>query len=244
MESKDWFEEWFNSPYYHLLYANRNDAEAELFIQQIAGFLGIAQGAKVLDVACGKGRHSKTLAKLGFDVTGIDLSVNSINEARQSACSTLHFDVWDMRHVYKPNTFNFVFNLFSSFGYFDDERDDYACINAFAENLQPQGTLVIDYINSEAAVKAMKPREIIQRGETQFHIQKRLENGFIKKKIEFLADGEDYSFEEQLKVINQFRFNQMLTSAGFTLQHTFGDYALNKFEPSSSPRLIMVAQKI
>ncbi|MBP6732459.1 MAG: methyltransferase domain-containing protein [Chitinophagales bacterium] len=244
MGSKNWFEEWFNSPYYHLLYSNRNDAEAELFIKQIAGFLNIQQAAKVLDVACGKGRHSKTLAKLGFEVTGIDLSENSIAEAKQSACETLHFDVWDMRKAYKPGGFDFVFNLFSSFGYFDDEREDYACINAFAENLTPRGTLVIDYINSEVAVKGMKPREIIQRGETQFHIQKRLENGFIKKKIEFLAQGEDYSFEEQLKVINQFRFNQMLSSAGFTIQHTFGDYALNKFEPSSSPRLIMVAQKL
>lgn len=243
MTTKNWFEEWFNSPYYHLLYNNRSEQEAEQFIQKIAEYLKINTHAKVLDVACGKGRHSKTLAKLGFEVTGIDLSENSIAEAKLYDCQNLHFEVWDMRHTYRKNGFEYVFNLFSSFGYFDDERDDYACINAFAENLQPGGTLLIDYINSQYAVKMMKPREIIQRGETQFHIQKRLENGFIKKKIEFLANGEDYSFEEQLKVINQNKFAQMLSSAGLKLKETFGDYALNKFDPSSSPRLIMVATK-
>jgi cyclopropane fatty-acyl-phospholipid synthase-like methyltransferase len=243
MTTKNWFEEWFNSPYYHLLYNNRSEQEAGQFIQKIAEYLKINEHAKVLDVACGKGRHSKTLAKLGFEVTGIDLSENSIAEAKLYDCQNLHFEVWDMRNTYRKNGFEYVFNLFSSFGYFDDERDDYACINAFAENLQPGGTLLIDYINSQYAVKMMKPREIIQRGETQFHIQKRLENGFIKKKIEFLANGEDYSFEEQLKVINQNKFAQMLSSAGLELKETFGDYALNKFDPSSSPRLIMVATK-
>lgn len=243
MADKNWFEEWFNSPYYHLLYSNRNEEEAECFIQQISKYLNIPTSAKVLDVACGKGRHSKTLAKLGFNVTGIDLSPNSIAEARNFNCDNMHFDVWDMRKTYKQNEFDFVFNLFSSFGYFDDERDDYACINAFYENLKANGTLVLDYINTECAVKTMKPRDIIQRGEVQFHIQKKLENGFIKKKIEFLAEGENFIFEEQLKIINQYKFEQMLNAAGFILNHTFGDYQLNKFDSTNSPRLIFVATK-
>ena len=243
MSDKNWFEEWFDSPYYHILYANRSEAEAELFIQKISTRLNIATGAKVLDVACGKGRHSKTLAKLGFDVTGIDLSPNSITEARKFNCENMRFDVWDMRKTYKANEFDFVFNLFSSFGYFDDEQEDYACINGFYENLKPNGTLVLDYINTECAVKMMKPREIIQRGEIQFHIQKKLEKGFIKKKIEFLADGENYAFEEQLKVINQYKFTLMLEQSGFEIQYVFGDYQLNKFDAANSPRLIFVAVK-
>ena len=243
MSTKNWFEEWFNSPYYHLLYANRSEAEAENFIKRISEHLQIPNGAKVLDVACGKGRHSKTLAKLGFDVTGIDLSENSIDEARKFNCSNMRFDVWDMRKTYKANAFDFVFNLFSSFGYFEDERDDYACIDAFYENLKPGGTLILDYMNTECAVKNMKPREIVQRDDIQFHIQKKLEMGFIKKKIEFLADGENYTFEEQLKVINQFKFTKMLEDCGFEIQHFFGDYELNEFNPASSMRLIFAAKK-
>lgn len=239
----NWFEEWFNSPYYHILYANRNEVEAESFIKNISVCINIPQGAKVLDVACGKGRHSKTLAKLGYRVTGIDLSVNSITEARKFQCPDLNFEVWDMRNTFSAGVFDYVFNLFSSFGYFDDEQDDYACINAFAGNLKPGGMLVLDYINSEWAVKTMKPREIIQRGDLQFHIQKKLENGFIKKKIEFLTNGENHTYQEQLKVINRDKFETMLTGAGFTIKHVFGDYVLNNFTAATSPRLILVAQK-
>jgi len=238
-----WFQEWFNSPYYHLLYSNRSEAEAELFINKISSFLKIPSHANVLDVACGKGRHSKTLAKLGFNVTGIDLSENSIADARKFNCDNMRFDVWDMRKAYKHNEFDFVFNLFSSFGYFDDEKDDYDCINSFFEDLKPGGKLILDYINTDCAVKLMKPREIVQRGEIQFHIQKKLENGFIKKKIEFLAEGENYLFEEKLKVINQHKFNQMLIQSNFEIKYTFGDYELNPFNTVASPRLIFVAEK-
>jgi 2-polyprenyl-3-methyl-5-hydroxy-6-metoxy-1,4-benzoquinol methylase len=239
-----WFEEWFDSPYYHLLYENRSEAEANTFIKKISAALQIPQDAKILDAACGKGRHSLTLAKLGFDVTGIDLSQNSISYAKQFESANLKFAVHDIREVYKKEGFDYVFNLFSSFGYCEDDAEDNKAMKAFAENLKEGGTLVLDYINSEWAVKAMKPRDIIQRGETQFHIKKRIEKGFIKKKIEFLAGGENHTFEEQLKVINLFRFEKMFQEAGFELKKTYGDYELNEFISTSSPRLIMVAQKV
>lgn len=243
MADKQWFETWFDSPYYHTLYANRSAEEAEKFITAISTHLRIQPNAKVLDVACGKGRHSKTLAKMGFDVMGIDLSKNSIDDAKQYKCGNLHFDVWDMRETYRENSFDYVFNLFSSFGYFDNEEDDYVAIQAMYNNLKPGGTLVLDYINTEYAIKHMKNREIVPRGDIHFHIQKRLEKGFIKKKIEFLVNGEDFSFEEQLKVINQFRFDEMLSTANFTLLETFGDYELNTFNAATSQRLILVARK-
>lgn len=239
----DWFEEWFNSPYYHQLYCHRSQEEATALIRNIVRQLAINAGDRVLDAACGKGRHSRTLAELGMDVTGIDLSPNSICLARQFETENLHFDVADIRQVYRALYFDYVLNLFSSFGYFDEDAEDEKCIAAFAGNLKPGGTLLIDYINTELAVKMMKPREIIQRDQTQFHIQKRLEKGFIKKKIQFLVNGTDYSFEEQLKVINRFRFEKMLHSAGFSLTHIFGDYELNAFDQATSPRLILVAQK-
>jgi SAM-dependent methyltransferase len=244
MPNKSWFEDWFNSPYYHILYANRSEEEAELFIKAIVEFLNLSKGKKVIDIACGKGRHAKTMAKLGLDVTGIDLSPNSIAEASLCSCAKLKFDVWDMRKTYMAETYDVVFNLFSSFGYFSDDSEDLACIHAFAENLKQGGLLVFDYLNTEWAVKNMKHREIIQRNEIQFHIEKKLEDGFIKKKIDFLVDGENYSFEEQLKVINEYKIKTMLQQSGFIVQHTFGDYHLAPFESGISPRLIIVAKKL
>ena len=243
MEDKKWYEAWFDSPYYHILYANRSVDEARNFIGRLVNKFNIQAQSKVLDIACGKGRHSQTLASYGLDVTGIDLSHNSIAYAKQFENEHLHFEVWDMRQVYKPDTFDFAFNLFSSFGYFEDDAQDLLAIKAFAANLKPGGTLFLDYMNTECVVKLLKTREIVQRGDIQFHIQKKLENGFIKKKIEFLVDGADHSYTEELKIINLYRFKQMLTEAGLELKSTFGDYDLNPFDASSSMRLILVAEK-
>ena len=239
----DWFQKWFDSPYYHLLYTNRSETEAENFIKKIAAHLQIKKGAKVIDIACGKGRHARTLHSLELKVTGIDLSPNSIAYAKQFETETLQFAVCDMRQAYAVDTYQYAFNLFSSFGYFDSDAEDAKAIKAFADCLQVGGILVLDYINTQYAVANIKPREIIQREDTQFHIQKKLENGFIKKKIEFLANGEHYNFEEQLKVINLFKFEKMLASAGFKLQAQFGDYDLNIFNAATSPRLILIAIK-
>ena len=243
MDDKKWFESWFDSPYYHILYANRSADEAKNFIAALVDKFKIPRQSRVLDIACGKGRHSQTLAQYGLQVTGIDLSHNSIAYAKQFENDHLKFEVWDMRKVYKPNYFDYAFNLFSSFGYFEDDEQDLMAIKAFAANLKNGGILVLDYMNTECTVRLLKPREIIQRGETQFHIQKKVERGFIKKQIDFLVDGVDQSFTEQLKIINLYRFKEMLAEAGFELKATYGDYDLNPFDPGSSMRLILVATR-
>lgn len=243
MGGKKWYEEWFDSPYYHILYANRSADEAKNFIARIVDKFKIPPGTTVLDIACGKGRHSKTLAGYGLDVTGIDLSHNSIAYAKQFENEHLRFDVWDMRQVYKANSYQYVFNLFSSFGYFEDDAQDYLAIKAFAANLKPGGTLLLDYMNTECVVKLLKTRDIVQRGDIQFHIQKQVKNGFIEKQIAFLADGVDHSYTEELKIINLYKFEKMFAEAGLTLKQTFGDYDLNPFDPGNSMRLILVAEK-
>lgn len=239
-----WYKNWFDTEFYHLLYCHRDMSEAEGFIALLKQTLQLPNGAKVLDVACGKGRHSITLNKLGLDVTGIDLSANSITEAKKWENETLHFAEWDMRQTFRKNDFDVVVNLFSSFGYFDDNTDDERAINAMSESLKPGGILVLDYINTQFAVTQMKPREIINRNEIQFHIQKKVEDGFIKKKIEFIANGENLCYEEQLKVINKAAFEIMFMSNRLTIEHTYGDYALQPFNAATSPRLILIGKKI
>src|ERR1700712_4842000 len=97
MQKQPWFKDWFNSPYYHHLYFNRDEAEAAAFIDKLISYLNPAENARILDVACGKGRHSIHLAQKGFDVTGIDLSEDSIDEALKSETANLHFYRHDMR---------------------------------------------------------------------------------------------------------------------------------------------------
>src|SRR4051812_18343331 len=130
MPSRKWFESWFDSPYYHLLYQDRDQGEAKLFLNNLISFLNPSPAAPILDVACGKGRHAVFLNKKGFNVAAFDLSAESITYDKKFENETLHFYVHDMREVFRSNYFKIVFNLFSSFGYFDSHEDNERVIHA------------------------------------------------------------------------------------------------------------------
>lgn len=149
-----------------------------------------------------------------------------------------------MRKVYKEGHYDLVVNLFSSFGYFDSELDDQRAISAMADDLREGGKLVLDYMNPEAIIKSLKSRAIIDRGEVQFHIKKKVEGGFIKKEIDFIADGQDQHYEEQLKVIKPEQFERLFHGAGLTIKHIFGNYDLVPFIHADSPRQIIIAEKL
>src|ERR1700761_4914847 len=119
----EWFSSWFDSPHYHRLYADRNDAEAARFTDALVATLQPRRGARVLDLGCGAGRHARQLASKGYDITGIDLSAHSIAEARKAEGPHLRFRRQDMRLPFGRGRFDYVFNFFTSFGYFDQARD-------------------------------------------------------------------------------------------------------------------------
>lgn len=244
LKGADWFENWFDTEYYHLLYSHRNDEEAQQFISRLIAFLQLKEDCKILDVACGKGRHSRYFAQCGMDVTGIDLSENNIRYAQQFAHDKLHFTNWDMREPFAENTFDVVVNLFSSFGYFDDPNDDKRAINAMKTALKPNGYLVLDYMPApEFIVRNLKAREILNRGDIQFHIQKKVEKGFIVKEINFIDKGEEHAYVERLKLIKPETFQKMFTEEKLTTVKVFGDYALNDFSIGSSVRQIWILKK-
>ena len=157
-EKDNWYASWFNTPYYHILYKDRNHREAALFMNQLTAFLNLKPKDSILDLACGHGRHSKYLYKQGFDVTGVDLSEESIQYAKQYEKPGLHFEVHDMCLPY-PKQFDAVFNLFTSFGYFENEEDNLRTIKAIKAELKPEGHGVIDFLNVELAIKNMIPSE-------------------------------------------------------------------------------------
>lgn len=241
--NQEWFATWFNTPFYHVLYNNRNFDEAEDFIQNLMLHLDLPKDSNVMDLACGKGRHSVFLNKLGYDVTGLDLSENSINSAKAFENERLRFDVHDMREVYKENAFDLIVNLFTSFGYFLDPNDQIQVFQSIYDQLREGGTFVMDYLNVEKAILELVPNEIKTINGIDFHIQKKVENGFIQKDINFNSEDEDYHFQEFVKVIRLEDFKKIALSIGFELVDYFGDYQLNDFEKGISPRLILVFKK-
>ncbi|MGY0426901.1 MAG: class I SAM-dependent methyltransferase, partial [Polaribacter sp.] len=148
MKTKDWFTDWFNTPYYHILYKDRNNTEAQLFIKNITTFLALPKGSHILDIPCGKGRHSVFLNSLGYKVTGVDLSENNILYAKQFEKEDLHFKVADMRKAF-VKTYDTIFNLFTSFGYFENDSEDILILKNIKDRLKKNGSFVFDFLNAE-----------------------------------------------------------------------------------------------
>lgn len=240
---KEWFSEWFNSPYYHILYKNRDEKEAEFFLQNVVKKLGFTPEHRIIDLACGKGRHAIYLNSLGFDVTGVDLSPKSIENAQEHANSRLHFEVQDLRCLHSEVPFDIALNLFTSFGYFKSLDEDKLVIKNVNTILKPHGLLLIDFFNVECVIQRLVERESKTINGIQFHIAKWIDKGFIHKKIE-VQDGEQlFEFTEKVQILQLGDFEQLLAHQNFTITDVFGNYALEPFKPGASDRLIIVARK-
>ena len=234
-----WYASWFDTPFYHILYKDRDDTEAESFMQTLTNYLNVPEGGKILDLACGKGRHAVYLNSIGYDVTGVDLSENSIAFAKQFENETLHFDVHDMCKPYKQQ-FDAVFNLFTSFGYFDKEEDNLNTIKAIKEDLNEYGFGVIDFMNTEFIIDNLVPEETKTVDNIEFKLKRYVDNGYILKDIEFTHEGVDYSYQERVRAFTLNDFKTLFEQAGVYLLDIFGDYKLHKFDAKESHRLIMI----
>ncbi len=239
-----WFQSWFNSPYYHILYHQRNDEEAELFMDNLCAFLKPSAQARLFDIACGRGRHAIYLNKKGYDVTGIDLSQANIRFAKDFENEHLHFFVHDMRHLFYINYFEFAFNLFTSFGYFDREKDHLKALKMFHKSLKPGGILVLDYFN----IAKIKTQIVAQEQKTiegiDFHISKQISGDKIMKSIAFEHQGKQFGFKEEVQAFSISDFERMFSQTDFEILHLFGDYHLNTFNEQESDRIIFICKKI
>jgi SAM-dependent methyltransferase len=238
-QNKAWYASWFDTPYYHTLYKDRDYEEAQLLIDNLAHYLNLSEDAKVLDLACGKGRHSIYLNSLGYDVVGADLAANSIAEAKQAENDTLHFKVHDMREPMEEK-YDAILNLFTSFGYFSNEEDNTKTLKAIHNSLSDYGLAVIDFMNVEKVIDNLIPTEIKTVDGIDFHITRKYEDGFIVKDICFDADGQRHEYTERVKALRLEDFEQMMNENDIYLLDVFGDYKLRKFYKKESDRLIMI----
>ena len=246
MQEQEWFKNWFNSPYYHMLYKNRDESEANAFISNLIQHLQPIQNSKIIDIACGKGRHSKALADMGFDVTGIDISIDSINDAKEFETESLHFFQHDMREVFMPNAFDYAFNFFTSFGYFLSPEEHQAAIKTMTSCLNSNGILVIDYLNVHFEEEHFE--KLIERKiedyifiSTKWHT-----DSHFFKQIQ-VADHENglprHLSTERVAKFNLGDFNEMLSLQDMQIQEVFGNYQLGNYDLYHSPRMIIVAKR-
>ena len=241
---KEWFSSWFDTSYYHILYKHRDYSEASLFIDNITRFLKIKNGAVCWDLCCGKGRHSMYLHKKGYCVTGTDLSEQSILEANKCADDTLEFYQHDMRKLFRTNYFDVVFNLFTSFGYFENRQDDLNVFSSVAKSLKPNGIFVFDFLNADYVKNSITENDTKTIDGITFDISKKIEENTVIKSIDFTDEGNDFHFEERVKLFNKTYFEGLARDCNLEIINTFGNYMLDTFDAHTSPRLILIFKKL
>jgi SAM-dependent methyltransferase len=239
LKTSNWFASWFDSPYYHVLYKERDEMEAQLFMDNIVHYLNLPEDAKILDLACGKGRHSIYLNQMGYRVTGADLSSNSITIASLNENESLKFVEHDMRIPFDEK-FDAIFNLFTSFGYFENDEDNFTTLKAIRDSISEYGFAVIDFMNVHNVLANLVPEEIKIVDEIEFHIKRYLKEDFIYKEIDFEDQGQKFHFTEKVKALTLEDFESMMEAAGIYLLDVFGDYKLKKFHKLESERLILI----
>jgi SAM-dependent methyltransferase len=246
MQSHPWFKDWFNSPYYHQLYFNRDEQEAARFIDALIDHLKPFAGAGMLDVACGKGRHAVHLAEKGFDVTGIDLSEDSIKEALLHEADNLHFYLHDMRLPFRINYFDYAFNFFTSFGYFATQREHDNAIRTIAQAIKKDGHFVLDYLNVHYAEDHLVHQFDKEIDGVNYFITKWFDETHFYKKItvEDEALPEPLVYQEKVAKFSLGDFTDMFAYQGLQIQEVYGDYNFGKYDVKKSPRLVMIAKKI
>lgn len=237
-KDQEWFASWFDSPYYPVLYRHRDFQEAEEFIRKLVSYLQPDENSRFLDLACGRGRHSRFLNALGYQVHGLDLSRESIATARKWESPTLQFDVHDMREPL-PGQYDFILNLFTSFGYFDNREENEIALRHIAGALASGGTFVLDFLNREKVLNELVEADEQTIDGILFKIRRSLRDGFIVKDIHIEDEGKSLDFQERVQALARDTLVAMAEKAGLRLSDIWGDYEGGAWHPTNSPRLIL-----
>jgi len=246
MAELEWFEEWFESPLYEFLYADRNEAEAARLARLIQEILPIERYPDLLDLGCGRGRHSLALAERGYRVTGLDLSEEAIRKARARAAerglNRVTFLNGDMREPL-PLTFDAILNLFTSFGYFDQDEENQRVIAGVRKMLRPEGVLFMDFMNATRVRATYEPEGSGAFRGVRYTIRRFIHEDSIHKEITFeglLPDG-PRTYVEKVKLYDLAWFEKAFIRHGLRLEGTYGGYNGEPYHSMNSSRLVMVA---
>lgn len=244
----DWFEEWFDSPLYEKLYANRDEQEASQLVDLLVDTLKLNKCSKILDLGCGRGRHSISLNKRGYNVSGIDLSPQAIKTAKAKAkkegLENITFYVRDMRNPL-PETFDAIVNLFTTFGYFSSDAENVRVFDSVVSMLKDDGMFVLDYLNAEKVKKTYRPKDSGTFQGLEYEIERYIKNDAIYKEIEFSGpkvNGQK-KYAERVKLYGLDWFRQEMEKHGLKIEHLYGDYQGHDFDPGQSNRLLIISRK-
>lgn len=241
-----WFKDWFNSENYLKVYSHRDESEAERLVELIVKSLGIKSDSKILDMACGSGRHAVIFAKRGFDVTAVDLSQMLLSDAKATARENdvkINFVLSDILDFQTTQRFSLSLNLFTSFGYFDDDEDNFRVILKAYDLLIDGGYFVIDYFNKNYLLKNLIPTTVFSENGLRITQNRAIQGTRVVKNITIENGGSVEEFYESVRLYSYDEMLDYINKTGFSIFKEYGNYNGNNFINESSPRLIIFAKK-
>jgi SAM-dependent methyltransferase len=242
----EWFKSWFNTDEYINVYRHRNEAEAELLVELILKNINILPKSNVFDMACGAGRHSILFAERGFNVTAVDLSERLLKVAKARAEKrnlNIEFIHADLRNFHINKKFNLAVNLFTSFGYFENDYENFSLFRDAFEVLHDGGFFILDFFNSEFVKEHLVPESIEQIDKSKVIQRRKIKDNRVVKDILVISNGVENNYRESVRLYDYDELKKCITDAGFKIINIYGDYHGNTFDSETSGRIIIIARK-
>lgn len=232
-----WYRSWFGTRYYALLYGHRNERDARIWVDAILQRWALPKGARILDMACGRGRHSGWFQDRGMVVSGIDISEDSIAEARVQHPG-VDFHVHDMRETFAVEQFDAVTCMFTSLGYFDSADDDHKVLKAAYDALKPGGYFVVDFMNTPRVLSELVASEQLVHEGVRFDIERELVGDTIVKRIRIQDQDHWEEFEERVQALLPDAIEALALEAGFQLLDRTDGPIPTPYSPHHSERCV------
>ena len=242
----EWFKEWFNSSEYLDVYSHRDIRDAENALILIRNNYDFKVGSKVLDAACGTGRFSNLFAEEGFDVTSFDLSMQLLKNAQIKSYKdhlNVKFFRSDIRNVPLNGSFDLILNMFTSFGYFVTDNENFSFIRKAIELLNDKGYFIFDYLNKDYVTNNLIPRSQKTFADKIVTEERKINRNRIEKKIMIESEKGIKYFQESVLMYSKDEILSGFNSCGFNVDKIFGDYFGNSFNDLTSERLLIFFAK-
>jgi len=257
----NWWQQIFDSQYLESYPTEQMISNAKDEAKKVAKLLPLKKGSSVLDLCCGYGRHSIEFAKMGYKVMGLDYSDQYIrmasDKAKKERLTNVQFIKGDMRKIPFENKFDAVVNLFSSFGYFEDESDHQKVLNQVSKSLKRGGVFLLDLQNARKWLKRDKnggftysnkygsyqrttlPNGVIVNVENDFNLTTLKSSNYVS----WIKNGKKNEYYFSMQCFLREVLEEMLKAAYLVPIKTFGNYNGDKYSYRSK-RLIILAKKL
>lgn len=244
----EWWRRLFNSSLYFELYESQDTKLASAQVPQLLSLLALTPPARILDVGCGYGRHSVELARLGFDVTGVDISEVQLTRAKEKASAaevSVDFRLGDARALEFEAEFDAAISMFLSFGFFETDAEHVAMLRGIAQALRPGGRFLMDFWNREYEIQRFDRWQVERTGEV-FEFEE-WDFDYLNGRLNwtnhaFFPDGRHESWYHSIRAFTVVEMKTLFERAGLRLDAVYGGLAGEPYSIESQAAIFLATK--